>query len=213
MVGASQGAGIDVILVSDASLGTAAPHAPPMNAMVTAPPPAPPTALSAAPPTEAGRSGKPLLKSEEDRSLSPPSAAPTVAWSADGAARLAAKDDSERRGAKEAAGGDPAAPSELLNQIAKCLPDDLRPHLTAQRLVLKIGPSGALAAAPVIDSSFPLLTREARAEADKVIQAALQCGPYANAVSAGGVVAVAVDFSGIRAAVGTGAEPGSPALR
>jgi len=213
MVGASQGAGLDVILVSDASLGAAAPHAPPMNAMVTPPPPAPSTALSAAPPTEAGQSGKPLLQSEENRSLSPPSTAQTVAWAADGASRLAAKDDSERRGAKDAAGGDPDAPSELLNQIAKCLPSDLRPHLMAQRLILKIGADGALAAAPVIDSSFPLLTAEARTEADKVVQAALQCGPYVNAASVGGVVAVEVDFSALRHAAHAGAEAASPAVR
>jgi hypothetical protein len=132
------------------------------------------------------------------------SKAQTVAWSADGTARLAAKDDDERRGANDAVGGDPAAPSELLNQIAKCLPADVRPRLAAQRLILKIGPHGALVAAPVIDSSLPLLTAEARAEADKVVQAALQCGPYTGAAPRGGLVAMDVDFSGIRPAVFTG---------
>jgi hypothetical protein len=186
-----------VILVSEASLGAAAPHAPPMDAMITAPPPSPSAAQSEAPPTDAGQSGKPLLQSDEKPSPSTASKAQTVAWAAEGTARLAAKDDKERRGAKDAVGGDPAAPSELLSQIAKCLPADLRPHLTAQRLVLKIGAHGALAAAPMIDSSLPLLTAEARAQADKVVQAALQCGPYAAAAPRGGVVSVDVDFSGL----------------
>jgi hypothetical protein len=198
MAGASQGAGIDVILVSDASLGAAAPHAPPMTAMVTAPAPAPSTALNPAPLTDTGQSAKLFPQTEEKPSPSVASKAQTVAWAADGTARLAARDDDERRGAKDMAGGDPAAPSELLSQIAKCLPADMRPHLLAQRLVLRIGPHGALAAAPVIDSSLPLLTAEARAEADKVVQAALQCGPYMAVALRGGVVAMDVDFSGIR---------------
>lgn len=199
-IGPSQGAGIDVILVSDASLGAAAPHAPPMNAMVTNPEPAPSTASSPVAPTAAGQSAKLIVPSGEQHSPSVASKAQTVAWAADGTARLAAKDDDERRGAKDMAGGDPAAPSELLNQIAKCLPANLRPRLVAQRLILKIGARGALAAAPVIDSSLPLLTAEARVEADKVVQAALQCGPYTAAAPRGGVVAMDVDFSGIRPA-------------
>jgi hypothetical protein len=131
-----------------------------------------------------------------------------VAWAADGTARLAAKDEDERRGAKDAAGGDPAAPSELLSQIAKCLPADLRPHLFAQRLILKLGARGVLTAAPVIDSSLPLLTAEARAEGDKVVQAALQCGPYAGAAPRGGVVAVDVDFSTLRSTTSAGSTGG-----
>ena len=119
-----------------------------------------------------------------------------MAWAADGAARTASKTHEEQRGALDAAGGDPAV-SELLAQIAKCLPPNLRPHLPAQHLVLKIGATGALEAAPMIDSSFPLLTAEDRASADKVVQAVLQCGPYAKADNASEAISLPVDFSNV----------------
>jgi len=197
--GAAEGAGIDVVLVSQASLGLAAPRPPPMDAMVTSPPPTPPPAPASAPAaTDAGPSEK--LFSADDRPPSPALASPaqTTAWAATGTSRLAATQDDERRGAKDSAGGDPAAASELLARIARCLPPQMRPRLPAHRLVVRIGPTGALTAAPVIDSVLPLLTADARAEADRVVQAALQCGPYAAPDLSGRVVSVAMDFSALQ---------------
>ena len=121
----------------------------------------------------------------------------SVAWASTGESDVAATLDGSHRGAAETAGGDPRASDDLLIQIARCLPPQLRPRLMAQRLVLRLDAGGALAAAPQIESALPLLTAQDRAEADRVVQAALQCGPYRQA-SAAGVVSLAVDFSALR---------------
>lgn len=195
-------------LVNAASLGLAAPHAPPMNAMITSPQPAPPVAQSA-PASVTEGAAKALLTPNDEKPSPASSASPqTVAWAASGSARVAAIADQEQRGARETAGGDPTATSELLNQIARCLPPTVRPRLPAHLLVLKIAANGALSAAPMIDSIVPLLTAGERAEADKVVQAALQCGPYAKPAVAGQVISLAVDFSAVSPMAPSG--PGEP---
>lgn len=193
--GSSQGAGADVALVSAASLGLAAPHAPPMNAMATTAAPQPPVASRAEKQTAEGAAKPAPATNDEPPSPASTSSPQTVAWAATGTARLAATPDDEQRGARETAGGDPTATSQLLNQIARCLPPQMRPRLPAHMLVLKIADNGALSAAPMIDSLVPLLSAEDRSEADKVVQAALQCGPYAKPTVAGQVISLAVDFS------------------
>jgi len=205
--GPSQGAGLELALVSAASLGLAAPHAAPMNAMVTSPAPAPPAAEAATAAADAGPSTAAFAPDDAAPRPPAPSQPQTVAWAAEGTSRLAATDDAERRGARETAGGDPRAASALLAQIARCLPPQLRPRMPAQRLVLKIGVDGALGAAPAIDSLIPLLTATERAEADRVVQAALQCGPYRDTPSAGQAVSLTVDFSAI-GPVATGTQGG-----
>jgi hypothetical protein len=205
--GASEGARIDLALVSAASLGLAAPHAAPMNAMITSAPPSPPSAVSAPAPVDEGETKAPLVSSDQTPTPPSSSAPQTVAWQADGASRISSKMDAERRGAEETAGGDPSDANALLIQIAKCLPPDLRPHLLAQRLVLKLSSGGALAAAPMIDSIIPLVTATERADADKVVQAALQCGPYAKAGDSDQVVSMDIDFSAIRSSIPARSRP------
>jgi hypothetical protein len=197
--GPDAGAGIDVALVSAATLGIAAPHAAPMNAMVTTPAPTPPATAPADASATLGKS-EALFSPTDQPSHSETTPKPqTVAWAATETSKVAGTLDGTRRGAGEAAGGDPAATDELLSQIAKCLPSGMRPRLIAQRLVLNIGPHGGLAVAPMIDSTLPLLTAEDRAAADIVVQAALQCGPYQPS-EANRTVSLAVDFSAISSA-------------
>ncbi|WP_332773884.1 hypothetical protein [Phenylobacterium sp.] len=93
------------------------------------------------------------------------------------------------------AGGDPAAAGDLLNQIARCLPADLRPDLSLARLVIEIGDDGRLAAAPQMVLP-PLLTSTAdRASADRVVQAALQCGPYTSSPLRNVTISLVPNFS------------------
>lgn len=93
------------------------------------------------------------------------------------------------------AGGDPAAAGDLLNQIARCLPADLRPDLSLARLVIEIGDDGRLAAAPLMVLP-PLLTSTTdRASADRVVQAALQCGPYTNSPLRNVTISLVPNFS------------------
>jgi hypothetical protein len=196
--GFTQGAGVDLALVSDASLGLAAPHLRPMTATTTSTPATPPAAEAKTAAAIGGDLAAAVSPSNAITAPSPSSESQTDARSDTGATRIAASDDDERRGARQTSGGDPNATSELLLQIAKCLPPETRPRLTAQSLILNVGPTGALTVAPMIDSSIPLVTAEDRAAADQVVQAALQCGPYDKAGIAGQTVSLAVDFSDIR---------------
>lgn len=93
------------------------------------------------------------------------------------------------------AGGDPVAAGDLLNQIARCLPADLRPDLSLARLVIEIGDDGRLAAAPQMVLP-PLLTSATdRASADRVVQAALQCGPYTSSPLRNVTISLVPNFS------------------
>lgn len=102
-------------------------------------------------------------------------------------------------GASDALGGDPTATSDLLAQIARCLPQDLRPTLAFSQLTLAIGPDGRLAAAPIVRSTLPQTGAEGRLIADKVVQAALLCGPYAHPDAVGRTLSIAIDFSRVPA--------------
>ncbi|THD60774.1 hypothetical protein [Phenylobacterium sp.] len=192
--GPAIGSGIDIILVSEASAGIASPHPPPMNAEVTAAEKAKPTASLRSDQSVGGAAevAPAATAPEQINSADKPR---TVAWQADGDSRVSTERDHELRGAKASTGGDPTATSELLTQIARCLPAGLRPNLPAQRLVLRLAENGGLAAAPSIESIVPILTAEDRAVADQVVQAALQCGPYTKAEILGQVVSIAVDFT------------------
>jgi hypothetical protein len=189
---------MNIAMVSAASLGLAAPHEMAQEAEVTNSSPTPPTEASIDANPEGGQLEAAPASSDQTPASSASSEPATAALARNGDARVDSKDETERRGAKSTAGGDPAAESALLTQIARCLPPEMRPRLPAHTLVLEIASNGALAAAPTIESTVPLLTAKDRAAADRVVQAALQCGPYAKPDAVGEVVSLAVDFSAIR---------------
>jgi hypothetical protein len=91
--------------------------------------------------------------------------------------------------------GQPHGSEDLLRQIARCLPSSLRPNIPFARLVLVLGKDGALRAAPQIDVSVPFASRDTVRDADRVVQAALQCGPYRMSSGAPQHVSVVPDFS------------------
>ena len=92
-------------------------------------------------------------------------------------------------------GGDVEGKQNLLRQIARCLPADRRPVIAGATLTVRIDHSGALAAAPAVDLSLAFTSRETIADANLVIQAALQCGPYASPGGDGADYALTPDFS------------------
>ena len=92
-------------------------------------------------------------------------------------------------------GGDPNASSALLEQIARCLPADERPNLASRSLVVRIDERGALRAA--ISANGVLAGAEERALADRVVQAALLCGPYDGPGVAGQDFSLTPDFRGV----------------
>jgi hypothetical protein len=104
-------------------------------------------------------------------------------------------------GATDSVGGDPLATDDLLSQVARCLPPDYRPVLSFSQLTLTIGPDGRLRAAPEVNSTLPRLTAEDRLAADRIVQAALQCGPYVRPNVLGRVISLAADFSSIQPGV------------
>jgi hypothetical protein len=89
--------------------------------------------------------------------------------------------------------GDLEGAQNLLRQIARCLPPDKRPVISGAKLAVRLDAAGVLTAAPDLDLSTAVASKEAIAEANLVIQAALQCGPY----QAPGALdyALAADFS------------------
>src|SRR5262249_31575577 len=87
--------------------------------------------------------------------------------------------------------------SDLLAQIARCLPPGLRPSLGFSQLTLSIGPDGRLQAAPQVTSTLPQLSAADRLAADRIVQAAILCGPYAHPDVRGRVVTRPADFSAV----------------
>lgn len=119
-----------------------------------------------------------------------------------------AADNEGARGAADSRGGDPLA-TDLLNQIARCLPPTERPALMFSQLTLTIGGDGRLRAAPEVRSALPRLTQAERLAADHVVQAALQCGPYNKPGLAGRVISLAADFSSIQPVAVRGRKKGA----
>lgn len=103
-------------------------------------------------------------------------------------------------GASDALGGSATANSDLLAQIAGCLPPSFRPNLTFGQLTLSIGADGRLAAAPAVTSALPRVGAEERRVADRIVQAALLCGPYAHPDAVGRTITLPADFSQVPAA-------------
>ena len=118
-------------------------------------------------------------------------------------------------GGDSSSGGDPLADGELLAQIAKCLPANVRPTLKLANLALEIGSEGELRVAPRVEGALPLLSAEDRLVADQTVQAALQCGPYDKPNFRNRVFALVADFSILPSEIetssqGIGAQAASP---
>jgi hypothetical protein len=117
-------------------------------------------------------------------------------------------------GDSAARGGDPTPGADLLQQIARCLPPNYRPNLGFSSLVVSIGDNGALRAAPQVTSRLPQMTAEDRLAADRIVQAALLCGPYNKPNLLNQVISLAADFSAIQPRVATaGADGGQQTAR
>jgi len=116
-------------------------------------------------------------------------------------ARDAAASEPAQNGGAQPAGGGSAGESEqgLLGQIARCLPPDLRPSILSGALVLQFGPDGALAAAPTATSPLQVSAEE-RAQLDRIVQAAMQCSPYAGQGLENATITIVPDFAGVGAA-------------
>ncbi len=95
--------------------------------------------------------------------------------------------------ADKLADGQSDADQHILEQIARCLPEGLRPALTA-RLNLQLDGQGNLAAAPSLDWAGSDRETASLSVENSVVQAALQCGPYI-VPNGGGTFAIAADFS------------------
>lgn len=91
--------------------------------------------------------------------------------------------------------GDPDGAQNLLRQIARCLPADRRPVIAGAKLAVSLDAGGSLTAAPSLDISTSRASEEEIADANLVIQAALQCGPYQAPKSQNIEYALAADFS------------------
>ncbi|PVM88822.1 hypothetical protein [Caulobacter endophyticus] len=102
--------------------------------------------------------------------------------------------------------GDPDGAENLLRQIARCLPVDRAPNIGGSTLNISLAADGRLAAAPDLTFAAGTASSQRIEEANLVIQAALQCGPYAM----GGKpaqVALAPDFSFLAPSSLTGERP------
>lgn len=73
-----------------------------------------------------------------------------------------------------------------------------RPRLGFAQLTLIVGPHGRLMRPPEIQSITPLLAPEGRAAADRIVQAAMLCGPYSHPDVIGKSVTLPTDFSEIQ---------------
>lgn len=143
-------------------------------------------------PLDAGPEIAELPKPTEDQEAARPPIRAAMALAALG---KAANNFEGAVGADASQGGDPVAVSDLLGQIARCMPPDLRPRLPFSRLTLSIDANGRLNVAPTVDSDVPEVDPSKRAVADRVVQAALLCGPYFHPDAVSRVLVLPVDFS------------------
>ena len=96
-----------------------------------------------------------------------------------------------------AAPGRPDGSLSLLEQIARCLPNNVRPDLRPAMLTLDLDETGKLRAVPALEVNTDTLTRDQLRASNMVIQASLQCGPYLTGASNGSTIQLAADFSQI----------------
>ena len=85
-------------------------------------------------------------------------------------------------------GGDSA--KALLAQIMKCLPDTDKSNLPSGRLDIQLDAEGFLVAPPHVTVADPSAAESDMRVADRLVQAALQCGPYTASVRPGSTIAL-----------------------
>ena len=85
--------------------------------------------------------------------------------------------------------------TNLLEQIARCLPPNERPVLPGVTISLSFNDQGNLGAVPTIAMDLSAASDEDIREANLVVQAVLQCGPYTAPVASISHFDVPVDFS------------------
>lgn len=95
--------------------------------------------------------------------------------------------------------GDPKAQLTWLQQIARCLPPNVRPDLRPATLRLSVDAEGYFKAAPALDINLTGLDAAQTKQANQIIQAALQCGPYETGQEA--IIDLPADFSAIETQV------------
>lgn len=102
--------------------------------------------------------------------------------------------------AADGEGGSPGLPDgqlALLVQIARCLPPGIRPDLRPGTLSISVDPQGALSAVPALNIDVSRLTKDQLRDANYVVQAALQCGPYGLTQDLALTVDLVPDFSAV----------------
>ncbi len=95
--------------------------------------------------------------------------------------------------ADSVAAGQADGEQDILAQIARCLPDGVRPALAA-KLDLVLDAHGKLTAAPRLEVSADAKPVRDVKDENLVIQAVLQCGPYSIS-GGGGSFAIAANFA------------------
>lgn len=189
--GSDLGTGMSVALVSGFSAGGAK-VGPVESEAPEADVEAEPETAEESPPLDAGADLAELSKPTEDQAVARPRLRAAMALADLG---QAANAFDGAVGTDSAQGGEPTAVSDLLGQIARCLPPDFRPRLAFSHLRLSIDANGRLNAAPAVDSVVPQLDAASRAAADRIVQAALLCGPYSHPDAVSRVVTLPADFS------------------
>ena len=92
-------------------------------------------------------------------------------------------------------GGEVDGAATILAQIARCLPKASRPSLPLARLQLDLDMDGNLRQPPRVVLADPLRSPADALEADHIVQAALQCGPYKVDSMPSNELSLPVDFA------------------
>lgn len=82
----------------------------------------------------------------------------------------------------------------LLQQISRCFPSGQHPSLPANMLDIQVDESGNLSAVPVVEIDLAASSPDQIKSANLIIQATLQCGPYALPTEASKTMRLVADF-------------------
>jgi hypothetical protein len=85
---------------------------------------------------------------------------------------------------------------ELMKRIARCLPPGFKPRLHLARLIMEVSSDGVLRTPPHVEFALPYRSKSTMKAADRIVQAALLCGPYTE-VATQGTITVEPDFSDV----------------
>jgi hypothetical protein len=172
-----------------------------LGKLETAPPPAASPGGEAVPALTARASASPSEMEATDKAVS--ASNPANPSSADGAGRSRQIETAAASAGANGLpnlqahiqGGDPDGSENILRQIARCLPAGLRPTIRTAHLHIELNADGQLRLAPMMQADGAYASRDALRAADRVVQAALQCGPYQTGMSAQLSFLLVPDFS------------------